>query len=178
VTVTGIADGIRVNAGNGNDTVTGTGGEDFLYGDNGSDVLFGLNGHDLLSGGNGNDQLFGGAGNDILIGGQGNDMLSGGAGRDMFVFAKSGGTDTILDFETGSDRIRLDGIAVKSHSIGDFNGDGVRDLSIAFTNGGGTAILLGVSDFSQVQFETQAQLSYGAFSDGNDMMLRQLEHIA
>ena len=41
VTVTGIADGITVNAGNGNDIVNGTGGEDTLSGGNGNDIVYG-----------------------------------------------------------------------------------------------------------------------------------------
>ena len=91
VTVTGIADGIRVVAGNGNDAVNGTGGEDRLYGENGNDTLNGGSGHDLLDGGRGNDILNGQAGNDLLVGGKGDDRLTGGEGRDTFVFGANGG---------------------------------------------------------------------------------------
>ncbi|HYE28451.1 MAG TPA: cadherin domain-containing protein, partial [Allosphingosinicella sp.] len=48
VTVTGIADGVSLSGGNGQDNLTGTGGEDSLNGGNGNDVLSGLGGHDLL----------------------------------------------------------------------------------------------------------------------------------
>jgi VCBS repeat-containing protein len=181
VTVTGIADGVSLAGGNGNDSLTGTGGEDVLNGDNGNDVLSGLGGHDLLVGGNGNDVLLGGSGNDILVGengtdllsggdgrdvlagGNGNDGLEGGAGADIFQFGKGGGTDTVVDFEVGVDRLELEsGIGVAGSQFGDVNGDGVLDLSIAFTHGGGTAVLLGVSDFSLVDFAPVQDLSSAA----------------
>jgi Ca2+-binding RTX toxin-like protein len=173
VTVTGIADSFAFAGGNGNDTLTGTGGEDTMSGGNGNDILYGADGHDVLYGGNGNDALYGGAGNDrlygengddalyggagsdILAGGNGNDTLSGGAGADAFFFGQGGGTDTILDFDTAADRIQLDsGISVKSWTVGDVNHDGIADLTIAFSNGGGQAVLLGVSDFGSVQIDT------------------------
>ena len=42
-------------------------------------------------------------GNDILVGDNG----SGGSGSDLFVFGNGDGTDTIVDFEVGIDRIGL-----------------------------------------------------------------------
>jgi VCBS repeat-containing protein len=171
VTVTAIADGIIVNAGNGNDVVYGTGGEDTLSGGNGNDLVYGLDGHDSLYGDNGNDSLYGGAGsdvlhgdngndlldggtgNDVLDGGNGNDTLTGGAGADLFVFGKGGGNDVVTDFDTGLDRLFLnDGAQVKSFKVEDVNHDGIQDLSIAFSNGGGSVTLLGVSDYSAVHF--------------------------
>jgi hypothetical protein len=41
---------------------------------------------------------------------------------------------------------------VKSWKVADTNGDGVKDLSIAFSNGGGSLVLLGVTDFGSVHF--------------------------
>jgi VCBS repeat-containing protein len=157
VTVTGIADGVSLSGGNGNDTLTGTGGEDRLDGGNGNDILYGMDGHDLLYGGNGTDSLYGGAGNDRLAGGNGDDLLSGGSGNDLFVFGRGGGSDTVLDFDTAHDRIGLeDGIGVRSWTVSDVNHDGHLDLTLAFSNGGGSAVLLGVSDFSAVHFDTIA----------------------
>lgn len=178
VTVTGIADGVSQNGGNGNDVLNGTGGEDSLSGGNGKDVLNGLGGHDLLNGGNADDVLNGGSGNDILIGENGNDVLnggdgrdvlaggngtdslSGGAGADIFQFGRGGGRDIVFDYEVGIDRIALeDGIGVSGGQAGDFNGDGIMDLTLVFTNGGGQAVLLGVSDFSLVDFAPAQDLS-------------------
>nr|WP_280740575.1 Calx-beta domain-containing protein [Sphingomonas kaistensis] len=150
VTVTGIADGIILNGGNGDDVVNGTGGEDRLSGGNGMDRLFGLDGHDRLEGGNGNDQLFGGRGNDLLIGGQGDDLLEGGAGRDSFVVAARGGNDVIRDFDIANDSLLFDGTAIRSSQVGDTNGDGIADLRINLT-AGGSVTLLGLSSLSGVK---------------------------
>lgn len=73
------------------------------------DVIFsGVAGNDTLIGGAGKDTLNGGAGKDTLIGGGGNDSLIGGTGADVFVFNSSNqGIDTITDFVSASDRIRI-----------------------------------------------------------------------
>jgi hypothetical protein len=65
-----------------------------------------------IEGGAGKNVLSGLDGDDTLIGGAGNDQLIGGAGADSFVYQKGGagvGADTILDFGTGKDAIRLQG---------------------------------------------------------------------
>jgi Ca2+-binding RTX toxin-like protein len=153
VTVTGIADGISVYAGNGNDTVVGTSGEDRLDGGNGNDNVYGLDGHDWLTGGNGDDALDGGTGNDRLEGERGDDRLTGGTGADLFLFGKSGGSDVVTDYQVGVDKLVLqDGIGVKSATSGDVNHDGIADLTIAFSNDGGHVTLLGVSQLSDVTF--------------------------
>ena len=153
VTVTGINDGIRVTAGNGNNVVVGTAGEDRLYGENGNDTLNGGSGHDLLDGGRGNDILNGQIGNDFLVGGKGDDRLTGGDGRDTFVFGANGGHDLVFDFNSASDTIRLaDGITIFSTTSGDVNGDGIADLRLTL-NDGGTATLLGVSTLTGVSIE-------------------------
>jgi hypothetical protein len=178
VTVTGVADGVGQNGGNGDDTMNGTAGEDRLDGGNGNDVLNGLGGHDLLKGGNGSDSLYGGSGNDILLGengndllfggdgrdvlagGNGTDVLAGGAGADIFQFGKGGGRDTVTDFQAGVDRIALeDGIGVAGSETSDVNGDGVLDTTVVFTKGGGSVVLLGVSDFGLVGFAPAQDLS-------------------
>lgn len=154
VTITGLDDGIRVTAGNGNDVVIGTAGEDRLFGENGNDVISGGSGHDLLNGGRGNDSLFGQNGNDFLIGGRGDDRLTGGHGRDTFIFGANNGNDLVFDFDVTADIIRLaDGVSIRDTLSGDVNGDGFADLRIDF-NGGGSATLLGISTLSNVAIES------------------------
>ncbi|MBC1237734.1 hypothetical protein [Nostoc sp. 2RC] len=93
--------------GSGQDTLWGGNGEDVLYGDSGNDFLWGNNDNYTLVGGIGNDFLYGRAGNDWLNGGKGNDVLTGGYGIDTFVLALGEGSDSIVDFELGKDKIAL-----------------------------------------------------------------------
>lgn len=88
----------------------------------------------------GNDTILGG--NDVLIGGKGNDRLIGGNGADVFNFAanQANGTDKIIGFQDGLDKIRM-------ASSYDFD-----DLTLKAKNGGalikwdlGSAFLDGVS---------------------------------
>ena len=55
----------------------------------------------------GDDAFSGGLGDDVLWGGTGRDRLNGGGGANTFVFDNLAGADTIIDFETGVDRIDL-----------------------------------------------------------------------
>lgn len=92
-------------------THTGTAGADSITGTAGADYMVGLDGNDVLKGAGGNDHIDGGNGNDLLYGGNGNDTLIGGAGHDTFVFNAAlsrGGVDTISDFTSGTDTIRLE----------------------------------------------------------------------
>lgn len=82
-----------------------------------ADTLTGGTTNDRINGGSGNDALFGNAGTDLLNGDTGQDTLTGGQGIDLFTFyagdAALGGpnggyaVDTVLDFEAGTDKIRL-----------------------------------------------------------------------
>jgi Ca2+-binding RTX toxin-like protein len=79
--------------------------------DDGDDRLTGTRYADQLEGGRGNDELSGANGSDMLVGGSGNDTLSGGAGSDVFVLSLAeAGTDRILDFKSGVDKIQLIGL--------------------------------------------------------------------
>ncbi|MDB9529335.1 Ig-like domain-containing protein [Oscillatoria sp. CS-180] len=88
------------------------GGNDIIFGGDGNDRIGGKTGNDILSGDAGDDEIWGDAGDDILMGVTGNDILVGdnfstGSGNDLFVFGNGDGTDTILDFQVGFDRIGL-----------------------------------------------------------------------
>lgn len=125
-----------------NEVLLGREGDNLLDGGSGFDVLFAGPGDDTLIGGSdddslrassGDDDLDGGSGEDELFGNAGDDVYVGGAGRDIFVcnFADFDGSrgnpdqgdDTIEDFESGSDQIRVPGVATNLDS----NGNGQLD---------------------------------------------------
>jgi hypothetical protein len=91
------------------DNFIGSAKNDVLKGKGGNDQLEGGRGKDILKGGGDNDVLFGGGGKDRIEGGSGNDVMYGGAGRDQFIFNQRSGSDDIMDFQVGVDKIVLDG---------------------------------------------------------------------
>ncbi len=132
-TLIGNQDNDTLKGGAGHDTLRGSIGDDLLEGGTGNDVLSGGMDKDELHGGagadylsagqgddtlygddenqSGNDMLYGRKGDDVLSGGLGNDTLSGGDGKDVYLFDTALGAenvDTILDFTSGTDSIKLD----------------------------------------------------------------------
>ncbi|MEL7353864.1 MAG: Ig-like domain-containing protein [Cyanobacteria bacterium J06560_5] len=108
----------RLFGGRGTDKLDGGADNDFLVGGRDNDWLFGGSGNDDLSGGRGNDDLNGGEGRDTLNGGSGDDLLDGGlgndvirlgGGKDIVVLAPGEGTDSLLDYRDGTDKIQLEG---------------------------------------------------------------------
>ena len=76
-------------------------------------------GNDALTGGGGNDFLVGGAGSDTLDGAAGRDSLLGGGGADTFVFNAIESTpDSIIDFTAVDDTIQLGSAAFFGLSMG------------------------------------------------------------
>ena len=115
----------------GNDIIFGGAGNDRIGGKGGNDQLFGDEGNDLLWGDDGDDLLRGGPGNDTLTG----DDFSGGQGIDTFILAIGEGTDTIVDFEVGTDLIGLTGgLTVGQLTLSD-NEISVGDETLAILNG-------------------------------------------
>jgi Ca2+-binding RTX toxin-like protein len=98
------------------DTIYGGSGEDRVRGGSGYDTIFGEDGNDNLDGGTWSDSVFGGEGDDIVNGGADSDHLWGDApdgpgfiGNDTFAFnSPLDSVDTIWDFSTFNDQIRLD----------------------------------------------------------------------
>ena len=133
----------RVEGGFGDDTLKGNLGDDLLKGGNGTDRLFGGGNDDTLDGGWGQDYLYGEGGSDRIEGGFGNDSLSGGwfdrndGAQDVFVFTPGGGSDRIMDFENGIDRIDLSAFEFSSFNFG------VRPLIEAAGGGKNTRIDFG-----------------------------------
>ena len=67
-----------------------------------------------------------------LDGGRGNDRMLGGAGADVFLFAAfaAGEVDLIGDFEDGTDRLRMLGVAGTSDAAR-FKALAIRDVTVA-----------------------------------------------
>lgn len=61
--------------------------------------------NDVLVGGAGQDILSGDAGDDVIVGGGGQDRLIGGQGSDTFGILANSGTDYIIDFTAGIDKV-------------------------------------------------------------------------
>ncbi len=93
-------DHVFVQAGSGNDTVSGGDGNESISGGDGNDSVSGGGGNDTITGDASADVVSGGSGNDSLSGGDGADTLSGDDGDD--VLEPDGGRDK-LDGGTGFD---------------------------------------------------------------------------
>jgi Ca2+-binding RTX toxin-like protein len=148
------ASGNDVLRGNGGaDVLVGDRGDDILKGDKGKDILKGGAGKDTLRGGDGKDTLRGGGGQDKLVDGSGADTMTGGGGVDTFVIRSDGKTDTITDFENGTDLIDID-VAYAALTIT----DGAAG-EVLITHSGETLVvqddgagLLSAADFSAADF--------------------------
>ncbi|NES04493.1 MAG: DUF839 domain-containing protein [Okeania sp. SIO2F4] len=126
----------------GNDTIWGGTGDDRIGGKGGDDRLYGDEGEDSIWGDDGDDLIRGGLGDDLLTG----DNFSGGQGSDTFILAVGEGTDTITDFEVGTDFIGLaDGLMFADLS---FTGNSIisDEETLAVINGIDTTTLT-ESDF-------------------------------
>jgi Ca2+-binding RTX toxin-like protein len=151
-----------LNGGSGNDVLKGGIGADILMGDRGDDTLKGDQGNDILKGGKGNDTLKGGGGRDTLIGhagqdtlngGKGADTMTGGSGADTFVIKSDGKTDTITDFENGTDLIDIDvayaALTITNGAAGEVLISHSGETLVVQDDGAG---LLSAADFSAADF--------------------------
>ena len=120
-------------------SVGGDGASFVIFGGNftGAATHVGTNGKDVMSGTVGDEAIFAGAQDDIITGNGGADRLSGGEGDDTFVFTRSGGTATVIDFEDGEGG--QDMLDVSAFGFADFaaifaqagtTGPGARDVLI------------------------------------------------
>lgn len=108
-------------------------------------------GNDRITGGLDADFLVGGAGNDRLDGREGSDALLGGLGADVFVFSGQPGDDRVLDFVSGTDKIDLRAFDVDFHDVEttasgadtlvgvDLDGDSASDFQIRLVGVGAPA---------------------------------------
>ncbi|WP_410497617.1 M10 family metallopeptidase C-terminal domain-containing protein [Chitinibacter sp. S2-10] len=95
----------------------------------------GNDGNNQLVGNLAANQLNGGLGDDLLIGGAGDDVLYGGDGADCFVFDCLIGSDTVMDFVSGSDLIVLDNSALGGIGNGDAVIDNGYTIDFPYTTG-------------------------------------------
>jgi Ca2+-binding RTX toxin-like protein len=100
----GSTDGLVVNTLGGDDSITAAGLPASVVGltvDAGA-------GNDNITGGDGNDILIGGDGNDQILGGRGSDVAFMGAGNDTFVWNPGDGSD-IVEGQSGLDALQFNG---------------------------------------------------------------------
>ena len=157
VKITGNTLANTISGGKGNDTLSGGAGNDSILGNAGADKLYGNAGA---------DKIYGGAGNDSLWGNAGNDSLWGGKGTDVFTFFAGGGTDYVMDYESG-ELLRIynkDGTAKASFSKYALSNDKLT-LSI---DGGGTIILNDVSKYTNFNINGSTYIFYDSNS-GSDI---------
>ena len=119
-------------------------------GGSGNDSVIGNDADNKIWGREGSDAIDGGKGNDWLSGGYGDDTLTGGEGDDTFSFSFASGTDTIMDFEVGSDKIELVSYGLDASDLYDllsFNGSGHAQ----FDDGGTQIVLSGVTSLAGIE---------------------------
>ncbi|WP_302897277.1 right-handed parallel beta-helix repeat-containing protein [Mesorhizobium sp. LMG 17147] len=126
--------------------IDGNGGANKIVGTAAAELIDGKSGNDHLFGGDGNDILEGGDGADQLTGGHGNDFLAGGKDADVFVFHEATwGTDVIMDWQAGIDRIDLHGTGLHFNDLefvtADIDGDGAKDDVFAASDHGNIGLL-------------------------------------
>ncbi len=127
---------------------TGGNGHNAFFSGAGDDLLIGGASFDDIFGGAGDDEIYGGAEGDDIGGGEGNDLIEGGSGADRFFFEENSGTDTITDYEVGTDV--LDFLA--------YGGIDQNDLVIS-QNGADTHITTTTGDTVILQEVQSASLS-------------------
>ena len=105
-------EGMKVEAGSGDDVLTGWDWGEALFGGDGDDRLSGGGATDLLMGEDGDDILLGGDGDDVIYGDVGADIMDGGAGHDEFNFNGGQWIDTIHGFTAGGtqDTLKFGGL--------------------------------------------------------------------
>ena len=100
-------------------------------GNSGAEQLVGNAAANKLYGLGGSDKLTGNGGNDTLVGGAGSDTLYGNAGNDTFVLDSTSGSDTIKDFVSGTDKVK---VAMSGIKVGD--GDTALEGAATVASGG------------------------------------------
>lgn len=132
---------IRIEAGDGDDTITGSAVRDIIQGQGDNDTIMAGAGDDVAQGGAGNDMVSGGTGTDALDGGAGDDRLSlddinagdsvdGGAGTDTFVYALQPGSNHTVT--TSATQVIVDAVAISVTNVENYELTGA-ELNDSFT---------------------------------------------
>ena len=116
--------------------LNGGAGNDQLHGGTGDDGFFGGGGNDFIYGDAGSDTIYGDGGNDVIDGGTGDDTLVGGSGSDTFAFKTGAGSDHILDFQAGYDRLDFSAMSsVNSMSDLEIVQTGAKSVEVSYFDG-------------------------------------------
>lgn len=75
--------GVKIEGGDGRDTIRGGAGNDTISGGDGDDTITAGDGDNKIEGGKGSDSLVGGSGRDYINGSTGQDLIKGGDGDDV-----------------------------------------------------------------------------------------------
>ena len=137
----------QVSGGGGNDSIIGGAGADQLFGGAGDDNLDGGDDDDKLAGGDGTDTVLGGAGNDTMVDASGADSLDGGDGENTVLTEvptrpggrqhggrpgggfRPGGSDFRIPRNPGGTLVGWDGAGQGSAELTYYFGDLTSDLS-------------------------------------------------
>ena len=84
----------------------------FIHGSKADDTLYGTESGESIDASAGRDKIVARGGADILNGGTGADLLEGGAGDDTYVFAHHGDGPDVVQEESGTDILELEGGSV------------------------------------------------------------------
>lgn len=135
-------------------------GSDNLYGGIGKDTIFGGTGNDSIYGESDADKLYGDAGNDTLVGGLGKDTITGGAGSDVFVYSDGDGDDTVLDYVSGEDKIKISSGSISSYSV-----SGGKDAVLKVGKGKITLKGVGNNQITVITSDNKT-VTYGGIANG------------
>ncbi|MFP2927537.1 M91 family zinc metallopeptidase [Pyxidicoccus sp. 3LG] len=170
-TLVGGAGDDYIQGGSGNDRIVGGAGRDVMYGLGGNDTMQGGADRDYIDGGTGDDNVHGGSGNDQVMGGRGNDTLNGGVGDD--VVAAGEGKDTVSG-GAGSDTLYTQTDDTVTGTKKDRVGDTVTNVNLDTRNAAGGVAGSSVTVEGDAAFQERVQSDLDALRSipaGQEMLL-------
>ncbi|MGS2724949.1 calcium-binding protein [Porticoccus sp. GXU_MW_L64] len=163
-----IEDDVVENPGQFKRVIFGNNDVDDLVGGIHADRIYGLGGNDTIAGESGRDYIEGGKGDDTIEGGKDRDELLGGDGQDTFIYNNGDGVDTILDGDTGGDRIEINSTDISTLNFKSVDGSNVykdedSDISIIVDEDASTAVInvKSQNDIGQIRLTQFVDGDYG-----------------